>query len=302
MRKNIRLVGVYFALLFMLFMCFFTLIYPIVPFWGDDWVLLSAYGSLKPVAYSWIPARLLPPYIHTGIGIFSVYVLMPLFGLDFVDSLTLGSALVLSTGLCVLCFCVYCLLGAITQSRALGLFLISIFVVGGFCATKASVMPLFLPADLEAEGMGYILTLIGFYILPNALNLCLLCLVVYLQAVRMGLAKAPQFMQKPSSSLYLLAGGGITLLYLAQFSITSASLLLACFCGVSLCIELLLFILFKRAKMGFGHFLLYDLGLYGLICFICVILWIVAAYYDMHSGRAEYCGSFSLSFGGRLYV
>ena len=90
-------VRIYFGAVFVLFMLFFGCAYPIVPFWGDDWQIMSAYGSLKPIASSWIPARLLPPIIQTAMGIVSAYIVMPLSGLDFVDSITLTSAVTLSS-------------------------------------------------------------------------------------------------------------------------------------------------------------------------------------------------------------
>ncbi|WP_300451088.1 hypothetical protein [uncultured Helicobacter sp.] len=92
-------------------------------------------------------------------------------------------------------------------------------------------------------------------------------------------------------------GGGVVILYLAQFSIISASLILASFCGISLFVEYCYFIA-KDTKHFYRLFsFLKTLGLYGLICLVCLLMWCVAAYYDIHSGRAEYCGAFNLSFG-----
>lgn len=276
-------------------MLFFGFAYPIVPFWGDDWQMMSTYGSLKPTMYSWIPARLLPPMIQTGMGIISVYVIMPLSGLDFIDSIILMSAITLSVVYTLLSIILYRLILSFGASKWLGLCITSIFIISGFCMMKAHSMPLLLPADLQAEGMGYIFTLISFYIIPNVLNLALLCIVCYLLALRLNLVQKP--ITIAPQPLWILTGGGVVILYLAQFSIISASLILASFCGISLFVEYCYFIA-KDTKHFYRLFsFLKTLGLYGLICLVCLLMWCVAAYYDIHSGRAEYCGAFNLSFG-----
>ncbi|WP_289181050.1 hypothetical protein, partial [Helicobacter japonicus] len=283
-------VRIYFGAVFVLFMLFFGCAYPIVPFWGDDWQIMSAYGSLKPIASSWIPARLLPPIIQTAMGIVSAYIVMPLSGLDFVDSITLTSAVTLSSVFTTLSYAIYRLMLTLTQTISLALFITSIFIMGGFCATKTQVMPLFLPADLQAEGMGYIFTLISFYIIPNALNLALLCGLFYYQYTHSLLIRKPYIKE-----IWLLAGGGVIILYLAQFSMTSASLILSSYCGVSLFVELFYFFILHKNRILF-HFIRNNFAyIVGLV--LCVTFWCIAAIFDMHSGRAQYCGDFNLSFG-----
>ncbi|STQ86802.1 hypothetical protein LS73_008740 [Helicobacter muridarum] len=282
-------VWIYFSAVFALFMLFFSYAYPIVPFWGDDWQMISAYGSLRP-ANSWIPARVLPPFIQTAMGVVSAYVVMPLSGLDFVDAITLTSAITLSIVFTALSYVIYRLMLTITQNLSLALFITSVFIMGGFCATRAQVMPLFLPADVQAEGMGYIFTLISFYIIPNVLNLSLLCGLFCYQYTYLCKRK---FYTK---EMWLLAGVGAIILYLAQFSITSASLILSSYCGASLFVELYYFFKFHKNKISFSAYIRDNYTyFYGLL--FCVTLWCIAAICDINSGRAQACGDFNLVFG-----
>ncbi len=70
-------------------------------------------------------------------------------------------------------------------------------------------MPLIFPIDLRAEGLGYALTTMSFYILPNLLNLGLLCGVMYYQVSRLS-GRALPLESKP---LWLLAGGAAVVGY-----------------------------------------------------------------------------------------
>lgn len=54
--------------------------------------------------------------------------------------------------------------------------------------------------------MGYIFTLISFYIIPNVLNLALLGIVCYVLALRLNLVQKPIIIAP--QPLWILTGGG----------------------------------------------------------------------------------------------
>ena len=217
-RHSRVLTAVYFALLLGVFLLFFGYAYPTLPFWIDDWANLGYYGSLEPGADGWIPARILPKLIHSGLGVLCAYVFMPLSGLDFVDAMVYTCAFVLSASTLAVCYLLYRLSLLITRHQILALFSTSSFVIIGFCASKASFMPLFLPADLQEEGVGYTLTLTAFYIIPNLLNLALLTLLMRYQFAQI-LRPSEQVLPKSfdSTTRALIIGGGGNALSRAVF-------------------------------------------------------------------------------------
>ena len=116
--------------------------------------MLGSYPtSLKPVPHSWIPARILPPYLQSAIGFLGVHVIMPLGNLvgemGFLDSISLSAAIVCSLSLSGLLFVIYrfaCLMGL---DSLFGLTIPSVFLFCLFLANKVNFMPLAYPADLQ---------------------------------------------------------------------------------------------------------------------------------------------------------
>ncbi|WP_299325992.1 hypothetical protein [uncultured Helicobacter sp.] len=290
------LTAVYFALLLGVFLLFFGYAYPTLPFWGDDWQYLSVYGTMKPGDNGWIPDRILPLLAHAGLGVLCAYVFMPLSGLDFVDAMVYTCAFVLSASTLAVCYLLYRLSLLITRHQILALFSTSSFVIIGFCASKASFMPLFLPADLQEEGVGYTLTLTAFYIIPNLLNLALLTLLMRYQFAQI-LRPSEQVLPKSfdSTTRALIIGGGGVTLYLAQFSMTSSALILSSYCGVALLFATLARL--QQHKSLAPLVLIKSLGFYGLVLALCVGLFLVAVWYGLHGGRGSYCGGYDFGFG-----
>ncbi|WP_455939755.1 hypothetical protein, partial [Helicobacter fennelliae] len=79
--------------------------------------------------------------------------------------------------------------------------------------------------------------------------------------------------------------------YIAIFSMTTASFMLASYAGIVIGFKIFGFLRYGswRIWRAFG---LFD----WFLCAI-IVLWCIAAILDMGSGRVEYCGSFDLSFG-----
>ena len=166
-----KLVILGFVLEFCALMLFYGYAYPIVPFWGDDFQHMSLYPTLSFSANSWIPSRLLPQYLQTNIANLGAYVIAPLTHLDFLDSIALACALVLSSAFVILHILLYLCASHLTGHTLRTLLLSSIFILGCVALAKPQMMPLLLPADLNAQGMGYLLTMVCFYTLPYLINL-----------------------------------------------------------------------------------------------------------------------------------
>ena len=288
---------IFFTLLFGIFLLFFGYGYPTLPFWGDDWQYLSIYGTMKPGDNGWIPDRILPLLAHAGLGVLCAYVFMPLSGLDFIDAMVYTCAFVLSASTLALCYLLYRLSLLITRHQILALFSTSSFVIIGFCASKASYMPLFLPADLQAEGLGYTLTLTAFYIIPNLLNLALLTLLMRYQFAQILCPSKQQAhaCKSVDPTIYALIGIGALALYLSQFSMTSSALILSSYCGVSLLFATLARI--KQHKSLSPLALMKSFGFYELVLALCVGLFLVAVWYGLNGGRGSYCGGYDFGFG-----
>lgn len=192
-----KVVAIFFVLEFIILMLFYGYAYPIVPFWGDDWQYLASYSKLTPHD-SWIPARILPKYAQSGIGIFASYVVMPISGWGFLDSIALAMALCLSSAFVALSYIIYRIALVITKDALSAIMSCSVFIIGIFCVAKSSQMPLLLPADLNAQGMGYLLTMTLWYTLPYVCNLAFvgLCVMYLLKAIK-------------SLNFVLLGGGNI---------------------------------------------------------------------------------------------
>ena len=147
-------------------------------------------------------------------------------------------------------------------------------------------MPLFLPADLQEEGVGYTLTLTAFYIIPNLLNLALLALLMryqFAQILRPSEQALPKSFDSTTRAL-IIGGGGVTL-YLAQFSMTSSALILSSYCGVALLFATLARL--QQHKSLAPLVLIKSLGFYGLVLALCVGLFLVAVWYGLHGGARE---------------
>lgn len=173
-------VMIFFMSAFIILMLFYGYAYPIVPFWGDDWQHLASYPRLT-MHDDWIPTRILPKYLQVGIGIIANYVVSPLSGYNFLDSIALSAAIVLSMCFVAFIYIIYRIAFFITKHRINALISCSVFLLGIFITAKSKMMPLLLPADLNAQGMGYLLTMACWYVLPYVLNLCFIGLLFMYQ-------------------------------------------------------------------------------------------------------------------------
>lgn len=280
-----KAVCIAFVLEFCALMLFYGYAYPIIPFWGDDFQLISEYPKL-PVSGGWIPARLLPLYIQTNIATFAAYMIMPITHLDFLDSIALMCAIVLSSAFVGFHWLFYTLSHIMLAKRSQALLISSVFIVGCAIIAKVKMMPLLLPADLNAQGMGYLLTMVCFYTLPYLVNLGFVLGLIILILKNSNL---------DSTNKYILNGGGAILVcsYLAIFSMESASVLSASFAGCMLLYRIIANL--KETKSFIA--VLKRFNAYDYFLILVIVLWAIALSYMLHSGRANYCADFDLKRG-----
>ena len=146
------------------------------------------------------------------------------------------------------------------------------------------MMPLLLPADLNAQGMGYLLTMVCFYTLPYLVNLGLVVVIITFLITK----------QSQLSSRSIIGGGAAaTIVYLAIFSMESASVLLASFAGCVLLSRV--FTAYREHKSLVAA--LKTRTFFDLCLVAIIILWAIALWQMIHSGRAGYCASFELTRG-----
>ena len=87
---------VYFLLVFGFLLTVFLKIHPLVLFNSDDWLYASYDRMGIPLWGEWNPCRVLPENLMSWCTYFCTYVLMPIFHLEFMDSIIIGYGIIYS--------------------------------------------------------------------------------------------------------------------------------------------------------------------------------------------------------------
>ena len=286
-----------FGMLTLVYAALFLRLYPCVPWNCDDWTYLGLFHSILPSTARWNPARIFQEFFMPLGGYFVAYVMRPLFGLDYLQALTLTcSGLAVAAWLSLNVFAYRFFRSAaresIQETQALppgspsprrasgclpalcGLLLLN----AGFFLPTAVRLPLVISAPEP--------NMLFLYDLPNILNAVLV--MVLCQALLGKGEGAACFFGAPLSlsSAHKHAAAlacGLILVYFAQFSITIASAMAAIPAG-----SLLLFRLIRYAKNADGKLLgsiARQSAFLDLFCGIAVIFWFAAAFLDLQGGR-----------------
>lgn len=115
----------FFLFLFLIFIYFFCLVHPAIPYNGDDWRYLSYARHAWPEAAEWNPARILPEVLLPAIGCMSAFLYK--IGIDYISSVSIIYGIFLSTLLTVLAYNLYRLFCDILVGDALGALLLTLF-------------------------------------------------------------------------------------------------------------------------------------------------------------------------------
>ena len=78
--------GIFFGLIFLSIVIFFTTAHPLVPYDGDDWLNLSILRKTVPMTGAYNPIKVLPETLFPLVGLVAAYVVYPLIG-DYILSL-----------------------------------------------------------------------------------------------------------------------------------------------------------------------------------------------------------------------
>lgn len=240
----------------------FSRIYPLVPYDGDDWQYLSYVRKAIPLWKDWNPSRVLPEVLMPLCGAVAAFVVTPLTG-DYIRSVTLVSALVVSGSIVVYLRCFARLMerrfsmsgpSAILLSM---LFLVLHFLVMRFQDSYNNY--LFLCNDL---------TCYYFYLIPALLNCSL---VMWMMAgFNQDLAREG-ILEK--QGLFVVA------VYFAIFSNLPESVILAIYAGVRL---LLAFVKDWKSPHFWKPFLRQNMPE-----LLIVAAWFVSAIFELNGGRAS---------------
>lgn len=85
---------IFFGLIFLSIVIFFTTAHPLVPYDGDDWLNLASMRKAVPMTGAYNPIKVLPETLFPLVGLIAAYVVYPLIG-DYIGSIALTSALVM---------------------------------------------------------------------------------------------------------------------------------------------------------------------------------------------------------------
>lgn len=86
--------------------CFFTQVFPIIPYDGDDWYFIGAMRKPYPLWGINNPIKVLPEVLEPLTGYIAAFVIYPVTG-DYVFSISIAEAGILSLFIAVFCFLFY---------------------------------------------------------------------------------------------------------------------------------------------------------------------------------------------------
>ena len=263
--------GIFFGLIFLSIVIFFTMAHPLVPYDGDDWLNLSILRKAVPMTGAYNPIKVLPETLFPLSGLVAAYVVYPLVG-DYISAISLTSALVMAGLISLYMYLFFKLVERwFSLSDYANMMVTALFFLFHFALfyEKSSPVPYLF-------GSGN-LTCIYHYVIPALVNLCV---VLYL--ARFDIAHEAMNLTPGRRSVLLFC------IYLAIFSNALSNIILAAYVG-----SVLVFKFFAHLKDHGG----YKAFVKGNAFYIGIIaVWLLALVFESHGGRAHDIGrSMSLS-------
>lgn len=262
---------IFFGLIFLSIVIFFTMAHPLVPYDGDDWLNLASMRKAVPMTGAYNPIKVLPETLFPLVGLIAAYVVYPLIG-DYIGAIALTSALVMG-GLVSLYMYLFfrfverwLSLSDYANMMVTVLFFLFHFVL--FYEKSSPVPYLF--------GSGN-LTCIYHYVIPAFVNLCV---VLYL--ARFDIAHEALNLSVSRRSVLLFC------IYLAIFSNALSNIILAAYVS---CLLGFRFFAYLKEHGGYRAFVKKNAFYIGII-----VVWLIALVFESHGGRAHDIGrSLSIS-------
>ena len=242
----------FFLFLFLIFIYFFCLVHPAIPYNGDDWRYLSYARHAWPEAAEWNPARILPEVLLPAIGCMSAFLYK--IGIDYISSVSIIYGIFLSTLLTVLAYNLYRLFCDILVGDPLGALLLTLF----FMLSSFFMFEKYQNGNIFLFYATYFCTGI-YYVASNIIN-SILTLILFRYFLDSTIINTKGY------SIPFL----ILLMYISQFSMTFSALIsvLSAF-----------FIFIFKCKNGLIR--------KDYILLVPIVFFVIAALFDMSGNRFD---------------
>ncbi|MBR1471924.1 MAG: hypothetical protein IJ600_09830 [Lachnospiraceae bacterium] len=284
--RNKKMIGILFYAGIFFFCCiFFSQVHPLVPYDMDDWLYVGWRRNAYPLWKDWNPARVFPETFMSLISDLGVFVLKPVFHLEYLHALILAHAMTVGGFITVYMFMFRRFLQKRLRSEEAAAYLLTLlfllFHFSIFRREHSGNQHLFWTFNLT----GYY-----YYVLPNLMNASL---VLFLAGTG---REARQRLSLFQQGVLLLA------VYLAVFSNLFSSVILAVWFAGEMLSDLWEDLQSKR-KTKAPIWLREHLWHIGTLA-----LWLVSLVYEANGGRAEGAGGIALwesiqkflAWGGKL--
>ena len=259
-KNNILVANIIITLILILF---FTKTCPLVPYDADDWIHLGQMRIPLPIWKGWNPAKVLPEVLMPMCGYIGAYVIYPFVG-DYVLSITIAAALILTFAIVMLCLCVMWFVRrrfdfSVNMSLAFEiLFLILCFAIFRNRGTSRYLF--------YADNMNCVFN----YTVPGIIN----AISVLFMMSYANFKEAYKNFNTVEKSLFIL------LIYFSLFSNIFQSGTIAIYVGLMLFNELIRILRVKK-------FVLKEYIEQNKIYLSILIAWICALVFEMSGGRAS---------------
>ena len=259
---------VYFSVVFVFLLIVFLKIHPLVLFNADDWMYSSYDRFGIPLWGNWNPCRVLPENLMSWCTYVSVYLIMPVLRLDFVDSLIVGYGVFYS-----MCIMLYFVLFVQFLRKRFRLSLWNVLFVSLLFFLMHFAMLLHSPdTHINVTLFTSIHTTCYFYYAVP--NLVVSALTLYLITYGFNIKGKPM----------VIIGLLLLWTYLSVFSDLFQTVILISLMGYRI-----LYVFFKRIRKHRHQILpsvLYTLK-NNILCCFGIALWLVSLLFEYNGGRSR---------------
>ena len=241
---------------------FFTTIHPITIISGDDWSNLSLARPAYPMWKGFNPIKVLPEILMPYSGFIASFVIKPLGGTSYLFSLSLITALLLSTLLAIFFYQFYIFFTkTLNSDRKTTTFIGLIFFISLFGAFKSRTDSYYLLWEIN-------LTCYYNYVIPALMN----------SAFVLYLSRKDIKEKLLTSNSYFFWSCILLTSYLCIFSNIFHNIILLIFCSLTAAINII-----NRKPIKSCYFYL-----------AIIFAWIIAAFFEINGGRASGIGNHTL--------
>lgn len=257
--------GIFFGLIFLSIVIFFTTAHPLVPYDGDDWLNLSILRKAVPMTGAYNPIKVLPETLFPLAGLVAAYVVFPLIG-DYISAIALTSALVMAGLISLYMYLFFKLVERwLSLSDYANMMVTALFFLFHFVLFYEKSSPV---AYLFGSGN---LTCIYHYVIPALVNLCV---VLYL--ARFDIAHEALNLTPGRRSVLVFC------LYLAIFSNALSNIILTAYVGSLLAFRFFAHLKAQGSYKAFAKEHAFYIGI--------IVIWLLALVFESQGGRAHDIG------------